>query len=52
MGRVLERRCQVGSLLSCTGSADAIEADFPRQIGTLESMESLGTETDIIELKG
>ena len=49
MGRVLERRCRVGSLIGCTDSAGAIEADFSRWVGTLESMGS--SETDIIELK-
>jgi low-affinity ferrous iron transport protein len=51
MGRALERRCRVGSLLGCTGSAGAIESFFSRRIGTLESMESLEIETEIIELK-
>ena len=51
VGRTLERRCRVGSLLGCTGSAGAIEADFSHRIGTLESMESLEIETKIIDLK-
>ena len=51
VGRALERRCRVGSLLGCTGSAGAIEADFSHRIGTLESMESLEIETKIIDLK-
>jgi low-affinity ferrous iron transport protein len=49
MGTALERRCRLGSLIGCTDSAGAIEVDFSRWTGTLESKGSL--ETDIIELK-